>query len=558
MLRQRLQQTQKRLIQTVILSSAIPAFLVAVGALVFALAAAEHEFQRIASEKIQYSAEIYAREVQTRLQSALTTLDALAAVHVSSSTAQVEALFAGTKDAQDWLDGLAVVNKHGQTVFSSGSPGRLPAAILTSLWQDNQSSAFITPVYPATAGPAHFFLIRRAQVADQQLAIYLSANAVTFSSMLDNIRLGRAGEVFLINRDGILQTRSVLHGNILDKADQTLTPDQPDAGTVRKREWKGTTLWYAVSPVATNPEWMVVAQRDELEILQAHDAWTMRLTAAGVAGLALLIATVALSARKADRIQRKIEEEQALLADQQAQVQKLDAISQLGVGIAHEVNNPLAIIGEEAGWMQDILKRDALREVPGSDDLRNSLRQISMQVGRCREITLKLLSFGGKTDGIIRDVDINPLVSDTIALRRREISQKNIEIEEIHGQDLPVVHTEPALLRQLLLNLINNAMDSMPDGGRITIATRKAEQGGVILTVQDTGFGIAEENLHRLFEPFFTTKPPGKGAGLGLSICHGILQRIGGEMYVTSTPGQGSSFTVEIPITPRQKAVSAS
>ncbi len=558
MLRQRLQQTQKRLIRTVILSSAIPAFLVAVGALVFALAAAEHEFQRIASEKIQYSAEIYAREVQTRLQSALTTLDALAAVHVSSSTAQVEALFAEIKDAHDWLDGLAVVDQHGQTVFSSGSPGSLPAAILTSLWQDNQSSAFITPVYPATAGPAHFFLIRRAQAADQQLAIYLSANAVTFSSMLDNIRLGRAGEVFLINRDGILQTRSVLHGNILDKADQALTPDQPNAGTVRKREWKGTTLWYAVAPVAANPEWMLVAQRDELEILQAHDAWTMRLTAAGVAGLALLIATVALSARKAARIQRKIEEEQALLADQQAQVQKLDAISQLGVGIAHEVNNPLAIIGEEAGWMQDILKRDALREVPGSDDLRNSLRQISMQVGRCREITLKLLSFGGKTDGIIRDVDINPLVSDTIALRRREISQKNIEIEEIHGQDLPVVHTEPALLRQLLLNLINNAMDSMPDGGRITIATRKAEQGGVILTVQDTGFGIAEENLHRLFEPFFTTKPPGKGAGLGLSICHGILQRIGGEMYVTSTPGQGSTFTVEIPITPRQKAVSAS
>lgn len=76
----------------------------------------------------------------------------------------------------------------------------------------------------------------------------------------------------------------------------------------------------------------------------------------------------------------------------------------------------------------------------------------------------------------------------------------------------------------------------------------------MILTIHDTGFGIPEENMHRLFEPFFTTKPPGKGAGLGLSICHGILQRIGGEIFVTSEPGQGSSFTVELPLTPRPKA----
>lgn len=555
MLRQRLQQTQKRLTRTIILSSAIPAFLVAAGALFFALAGAEHEYRRVASEEIQFHAEAYAREVQSRLQSALSTLDAFDTIHDSQNFDSIDSFFAKTKTAHGWIEGMAVVDENGTNIFSSGSPAELPKEALSSgfgfVSEGRQRSIVITGVHTPANGPAHFFIV--AKTAGTGQAVYLSANAVEFSSTLDKVRFGRTGEVFLVNRSGVLQTRSVMHGGILDVTDEQLILEQPEAGIIRTREWKGTHMWYAVTPITANPDWILVAQRDEREILQAHETWIKRFAVFGIVGLALLAASVALSARRTSRIQTRIEEERTLLADHQLQVQKLDAISQLGVGIAHEVNNPLAIIGEEAGWMQDILKRDALQDVPGSNELRDSLRQITTQIGRCREITLKLLSFGGKSDGIIRDVDINVLVSDTITLRRREASKKNIEIEEKPATHLPVVHTEPTLLRQLLLNLINNSMDAMPEGGRITISTREAEQGGVVLTIRDTGFGIPEENMHRLFEPFFTTKPPGKGAGLGLSMCHGILQRIGGEIFVTSKPGQGTCFTVELPLTPRPK-----
>jgi len=553
MLRQRLQQTQKRLTRTIILSSAIPAFLVAAGALLFALAGAEQEYRRVASEEIVFHAEAYSREVQSKLKSALSTLEAFDIVHDSRNLDSMDTFFAKTKTAHDWIEGMAVVDESGAKTFSIGSPAELPESALTSghVSEGLGRSIVMTEVYTPTSGPAHFFIVIRNLGTGQ--AVYLSANAVEFSSTLDKVRFGRTGEVFLVNRSGVLQTRSVMHGGILDVTDEQLVLEQPEAGTIRTREWKGTRMWYAVTPITANPDWILVAQRDEREILQAHETWIKRFAVFGIVGLALLAASVALSARRTSRIQTLIEEERTLLADHQLQVQKLDAISQLGVGIAHEVNNPLAIIGEEAGWMQDILKRDALQDVPGSNELRDSLRQITTQIGRCREITLKLLSFGGKSDGIIRDVDINALVSDTITLRRREASKKNIEIEEKPATHLPVVHTEPTLLRQLLLNLINNSMDAMPEGGRITISTRKAEQGGVVLNIRDTGFGIPEENMHRLFEPFFTTKPPGKGAGLGLSMCHGILQRIGGEIFVTSKPGQGTSFTVELPLTPRPK-----
>lgn len=551
MLRQRLQQTQRRLTRTIILSSAIPAFLVAAGALLFALAGAEQEYRRVASEEIVFHAEAYAQDVRTRLQSALTSLYAFAAVGQSQDSERLDSFLERTRSVHGWIEGMAVVDENGARQFSCGSPASLPPEILSSVFdaRGREKGAVITRVFAAANGPARFFILSRTAAPGR--AVYLSANAVEFSATLDRVRFGRTGEIFLVSRDGVLQTRSIMHGGILDTADPALALDHPRSGVLLTREWKGTSMWYALSPIAANPDWIMVAQRDEREILQYHETWIKRFAAFGIAGLALLAASVALAARVTGRIQRRIEEERALLAEHQLQVQKLDAISQLGVGIAHEVNNPLAIIGEEAGWMQDVLKREALQDVPGSDELRDSLRQITTQIGRCREITLKLLSFGGKSDGIIRDVDVNALVSDAVTLRRREASQKNIVIEERPAAGLPVVHTEPTLLRQLLLNLINNAMDAMPGGGSIVISTRRAEQAGVVLSVEDTGFGIPEENMHRLFEPFFSTKPPGKGAGLGLSICHGILQRIGGEIFVTSTPGKGSTFTVELPLTPR-------
>jgi two-component system, NtrC family, sensor kinase len=173
-----------------------------------------------------------------------------------------------------------------------------------------------------------------------------------------------------------------------------------------------------------NPDWRLVVQRDEREILQSRDTQLARFILLGVLCLGALIAIALRTIKKDKKPADQMEEERLHLTDCHIQVQKLDAISQLGVGIAHEVNNPLAIIGEEVGWMQDVLKRESFKDHPDADELRESLRQIVTQTARSREITHKLLSFGGKTDGIIRDVEINTLVTDIVTLRRREASNK--------------------------------------------------------------------------------------------------------------------------------------
>ncbi|MDY0225381.1 MAG: ATP-binding protein [Desulfomicrobium apsheronum] len=555
MLVQRLQQHRNRLTRTIIFASVIPVILATTGAFIMALVGIDLECRRVASEEILLHAQTYARSIHFRLESAVSALDAFAMVQDLKNQDALASFFTRMKTTHEWLDGVTVMDEQGKTLASFGSPGQVPASVWPAFFQNtgHRPAPIITDVQKASDGTPRFFMIAKAGGIESRQIICLSANAHAFSSLLDRVRLGRTGEVFLVNQDGTLQTRSIMHRGILDTTDGQLAQNREQSPGTHIREWNGSRMWFAVTHIESNPSWRLVAQREEGEILQTRKKWMERFAALGTVCLISLAGVAFFAAGRIRRIQAEMEEEQASLADHCLQAQKLDAISQLGVGIAHEVNNPLAIIGEEAGWMQDVLKNDALKDAPGTNDLRESLRQIAMQIGRCREITHKLLSFGGKADGIITDVDINIIIKDIIALRRREYSQRNIEIVDLPAQDLPVVHTESTLLRHLLLNLINNSMDAMSEGGRITIATGKSEDGGVIITVQDEGFGIPEENLARIFEPFFTTKPPGKGAGLGLSICHGIMQRIGGEIFVKSEPGKGTTVTIELPLAPHCK-----
>lgn len=242
-----------------------------------------------------------------------------------------------------------------------------------------------------------------------------------------------------------------------------------------------------------------------------------------------------------------VREEKCFLDEQLIQTQKLAAIGELSAGIAHEINNPLAIIAQEIEWARYQFD-EAHQDDTKSAELKDSLNEIAVQVERCREITHKLLDFARKKDPLIQGVDINKLIEDMARLVEREATQKNIKIIRQYSGSLPPVHTDPPLLRQVILNLLNNATYAIGQNGTIEIKTRILSGGFVEFVVSDTGCGIPKENLSKVFDPFFTTKPPGKGTGLGLSICHGIIVRLGGRFAVESELGKGTSFFVRIPI----------
>lgn len=244
---------------------------------------------------------------------------------------------------------------------------------------------------------------------------------------------------------------------------------------------------------------------------------------------------------------RKANEQKCLLDEQLIQSQKLAAIGEISSGIAHEINNPLAIIGQESEWVNHLLQSDELRDFKQIHDLTDSLREITRQVKRCKEVTHRLLNFARKMETLLQRVDVNRLIEDMTKWVERETKQHNIHIVRRFQKDLPPVVSDAPLLRQVILNLLDNAAYAIQKDGAITLTTRLADHGQVEIIVTDTGSGISKENLSRIFNPFFTTKPPGKGTGLGLSICYRIIDKLGGHISVASEPGHGTTFTIRLP-----------
>jgi two-component system NtrC family sensor kinase len=203
---------------------------------------------------------------------------------------------------------------------------------------------------------------------------------------------------------------------------------------------------------------------------------------------------------------------------------------------------------EEAGWCEDLLEDEDCNSAESMEEFRRALKQIRNQGGRCKQITHKLLSFARKTDARVQEINVYDLVEEMVALSGQRAKYSNVEIKTALHFGLPTIRGSLSEMQQVLLNLINNALDAMEHTGGSLEITAMVVEGNLWISVADTGPGIPEANLERIFDPFFTTKPVGKGTGLGLSICYGIVTKMGGEIDAQSTVGVGTTFRIRLPI----------
>lgn len=225
------------------------------------------------------------------------------------------------------------------------------------------------------------------------------------------------------------------------------------------------------------------------------------------------------------------------------QAERLSAVGLLTSGISHEINNPIGIILTTVGYVLEELRP----EHPFYEDL----KIIEEESLRCRKILRDLLTFTSGRETVKEQADLNQVVEEMVTLASREKRVKSIHIQKMLCPDLPLVFIDVAQIKQVCLNLILNAADAMPEGGHLVISTGFAEgdrKRNVVIQFQDSGRGIAEEDLPRIFEPFFTTKNVGEGFGLGLSVSYGIVKSHGGQIKVMSELGKGTTFCVYLPI----------
>lgn len=230
-----------------------------------------------------------------------------------------------------------------------------------------------------------------------------------------------------------------------------------------------------------------------------------------------------------------------------ARAEKLAAVGRLAAGVVHEINNPLATIAACAESLQKRIDEGVFENSPGAEDLREYLGLIRDEAFRCKTITNGLLDFSRLRAGQRVPVDATEIIKTTARLVTHQQRGENIQIVIEAPMNLPVVLADVGQLQQAVVALATNAIDAMPEGGTLTL---RARQSGprVLIEVADTGIGIPPENMTKIFDPFFTTKDVGRGTGLGLAVCYGILSEHGGRLDVRSSLGVGTTFTITLPV----------
>ncbi|HUQ32681.1 MAG TPA: ATP-binding protein, partial [Pyrinomonadaceae bacterium] len=228
------------------------------------------------------------------------------------------------------------------------------------------------------------------------------------------------------------------------------------------------------------------------------------------------------------------------LEEQLQQREKLSSIGLLAAGVAHEVNTPLTGVSSYTQMLMGML--------PETDPKHALLQKVRRQADRASDIVNNLLNFsrtGGATE--YTELSINQVMDDTLQLLEPQLRRSQIEIVRAYDPQLPRAFGNAVKLQQVFTNLILNARDAIPEGGRITLFTASTGDETIVIEISDTGMGIAPENVAKIYDPFFTTKGVGRGTGLGLAVTYGIVQEHSGHIAVESTPGKGTTFRITLP-----------
>ena len=349
-----------------------------------------------------------------------------------------------------------------------------------------------------------------------------TARAFLESAAESVIAIDRAGEIVLVNA----RTEAMFgysRGDLIGQPLELLLPESVRAAHVRHR-----TAYFAEPRVRRMGRDLVLAgRRGDGTEFPVEISLSYVETPEGI--LAMAFVTDITERVELQRVTRQSE--------------KLAALGTLASGIAHEINNPLGIISSRIEVMLLEAESEPLPKAVVDD-----LLTVHKHAERVVRIAQGLLSFSRQSSSEMGTVDLNRVIEDTILLARGQIETSGIAIDVSLAPALPPVRGNPNALSQVVLNLLTNARDAMPGGGRVAIATSPARDadGGVEIVVSDTGHGMSADTISRIFDPFYTTKPT--GTGLGLSIVYGIVHDHGGTITAASTPGEGTCFTIRLPV----------
>jgi two-component system NtrC family sensor kinase len=391
----------------------------------------------------------------------------------------------------------------------------------------------------------HFIVAVKRQAQDRFWILRATVSTDYFSKLVDAVRMGRTGETFIVNREGLNQSRTRFGGELLAPSG---FPDLAPHENMRSGDlsWNGRHYLYT-SVWLSNPRWLLISRQevwDALTPLRRAAAWVLASLLVGALAATVLAVVVA---RGQVRLVMKADAQKQALTQKLLVAGRTAAVGEMSAGLAHEINNPLATVDVLRTWISDLVGQATL----GAEDRQEILdaaAKIGAQVERCKAITQGLLKFSRRAESAPQMVDLDTLLQELATVSRARARLDSIEIETDLGGAPPVWGT-PAHMQQVFVNLVNNALDAAAGRPNALVTIRsRAVDDGVRVEVVDNGPGITPEDLPRIFSPFFTTKPVGKGTGLGLAITYGLVQELGGTIGVHTRPGETTTFAVTLPV----------
>ena len=372
-----------------------------------------------------------------------------------------------------------------------------------------------------------------------------------FGSLISSMGLSKRTDAFLISKDGFLQTESLYYGKTLEKYPMPLPNTTFRSSSIEAIDDKNRNIIIVSSPFSIADYILVIVQPQAVALKSWYAFKTEMVIIFWISFAIIMFSILKMADVLVKRIKTADENRETVLVELQ-HVQKLSSIGRLAAGVAHEINNPLAIINEKAGLMGDLIElTEDFDRKPKFVDLTNAILN---SVGRCKKITHRLLGFSKRIDVKIEPVNMNHIIHEALEFLEKEILYRKLDINLNLSKALILIESDHGQIQQILLNLLTNAFAAVKDLGRIEIETKNIIDGGIRVKIGDNGCGISKDIIKNIFDPFFSTKKE-KGTGLGLSITYGIIKKLGGQISVDSTLGEGSVFIFDLPEKPDDSEV---
>jgi two-component system NtrC family sensor kinase len=445
---------------------------------------------------------------------------------------------------------LGVINDAGSQVTYVGPYALEGRNYLDSEWFKavTVGGIYVSDVFKGFRNIPHMVIaVKQNQPDGGYYILRATLDLSRLNNMLSRIEIAGGGDAFLINHAGILQTPSRHHGNVLDKINIPFPEYTPEVQFEQLHHTESDSLLMVSAFITPETPFILMVVKPKKELSTTLTQNKKQLIVFLMVSVLVIIVVILYGTTYLVNQIYKADQRRLSVMHQVEYAHKMASLGRLSAGVAHEINNPLAVISEKAGLARDLYA--AKKDTEKDFKIMALIDAISFSVVRCAKITHRLLSFARRSDIRTEPVNMKEVVQEVLGFIGKEAEYRSIQIHINADEDTPPVVSDRGRLQEIFLNLFTNAFTAMEDGGVLTINVNRLSSAKVTVTCADTGHGIPKTDLERIFEPFFSTKTGSGGTGLGLSITYRLLWEIGGKIEVQSEVGIGTTFTVTLPVT---------